>query len=292
MRWQTITSGANPRLKAAGKLRQSRQRRKLGLFLAEGRREVERALQAGLAVETIMLANAAETTHRPWVEEMLSKTVAVALASRDRAAASPNPDLLLVEDRLFKQLCYRDEPEGILAVFIQPVIELDDLQVGEDALLLVTSGIAKPGNIGAMARSAAAAGAQAMILTDAVVDRFNPNAIRASTGAVFSLPVIEARRDALLSWLVKHEFIIRPTLVDATARYDDASWTGRQAIVIGPEDAGLDETWQKPPDAAAAANWQPVRIDMAGQSGVDSLNASVTAAIILFEAKRQREHGS
>ncbi len=292
MRWQIITSGANPRLKAAGKLRQSRQRRKLGLFLAEGRREVERALQAGLAVETIMLANAAEATHRPWVEALLSKTVDAAPASRDREAASPKPDLLLVEDRLFKPLCYRDEPEGILAVFVQPVIELDDLQVGEDALLLVTSGIAKPGNIGAMARSAAAAGAAAMILTDAVVDRFNPNAIRASTGAIFSLPVIETDRDVLLHWLVNHEFTIRPTLVDAAARYDDASWTGRQAIIIGPEDEGLDEAWRNPPDAAAAANWQPVRIDMAGQSGVDSLNASITAAIILFEAKRQREHGS
>jgi TrmH family RNA methyltransferase len=239
-----ITSLDNPRVKDVLRLRKSRERRRAGLFVAEGPREVERVRSAGLRVVATYFA-----------PELLDW-----------------PDAEPVSKRVLQRMAYRAEPEGVLAVVEAPRRELP--RAG--SLYLVAVGIEKPGNLGAMARTADAAGADALVVAEAVADPFNPNAIRASTGAVFTLPVVEATLDdveALDAQLVVAE-------PDAPTVYTDADLARPTAIAVGAEDEGLPRHWR---DAADVAVSIPTR----GRTA-DSLNAAAAAAILLFEAVRQR----
>jgi TrmH family RNA methyltransferase len=214
------------------------------LFVAEGAREVERARAAGLrAVETFFAPELLE-----W----------------DEGEA--------VSERVLAKMAYRAEPEGVIAIFEAPAHELPR----GGTLYLVAVGIEKPGNIGAMARTAAAAGADALVVADARADAFNPNAIRASTGAVFTLPVVEATREDVETLGVE----IAAAETAAATPYTQADLTKPTAIVVGAEDRGLPEEWLQSADAR-------VSIPVAA-GAVDSLNAATAAAIILFEAVRQR----
>jgi TrmH family RNA methyltransferase len=240
-----ITSVDNPRVKDVVRLRKSRERRRTGLFVAEGPREVERALAAGLTV----VASYAAPELIEW----------------------PHP-AEEVSERVLRKMSYRAEPEGVLAVVEIPRRELPR----DGTLFLVAVGIEKPGNLGAMARSADAAGADALLVAEAEADPWNPNAIRASTGAVFTLPIVETTLDdvrALPAQLVA-------AAVGAPTAHTDADLTGPTTIAVGAEDMGLDPRWT---DAAALT----VSIPMHGRTA-DSLNASNAAAILLFEAVRQR----
>jgi TrmH family RNA methyltransferase len=239
-----ITSLDNPRVKDVLRLRKSRERQRAGLFVAEGPREVERVRSAGLRVVATYFA-----------PELLDW-----------------PDAEPVSKRVLQKMAYRAEPEGVLAVVEAPRRELP--RAG--SLYLVAVGIEKPGNLGAMARTADAAGADALVVAEAVADPFNPNAIRASTGAVFTLPVVEATLDdveALDAQLVVAE-------PDAPTVYTDADLARPTAIAVGAEDEGLPRHWR---DAADVAVSIPTR----GRTA-DSLNAAAAAAILLFEAVRQR----
>jgi TrmH family RNA methyltransferase len=180
-------------------------------------------------------------------------------------------------------LAYRDEPEGLLGVFEAPRFSPTDLLAGQNPLILVAVGTAKPGNLGAMVRTAAAAGATGVLAAGAMVDPFNPNAIRASTGAVFEVPVVHMPEADAIAWLQQHRIQILAALVDGTDAYCEVEAAGPTAVVIGPEDSGLGPAW----DAAARAGGASVRIPMS-TTAVDSLNASVTAGILLFDAVRRR----
>jgi RNA methyltransferase, TrmH family len=240
-----ITSIDNPRVKDVLRLRKARERRRAGLFVAEGPREVERARAAGLTIHATYFAPELITWPHGGEE---------------------------VSDRVLRKMSYRAEPEGVIAVVEQPRRELPR----GGTLYLIAVGIEKPGNLGAMARSADAAGADALLVAEARADPYNPNAIRASTGAVFSLPVVEATLDevrALDTQLVAAS-------VDAATRHTDADLARASAIAVGAEDAGLDERWRAAADLT-------VCIPMHGRT-TDSLNASNAAAILLFEAVRQR----
>jgi TrmH family RNA methyltransferase len=177
-----------------------------------------------------------------------------------------------VSARVLAKMAYRAEPEGVIAVVAAPGRELP--RAG--SLYLVAVGIEKPGNLGAMARSAAAAGADALVVADARADVWNPNAIRASTGAVFTLPVVEAALDDVAALPVA----IVAAEVGAPTRYTDADLDRPVALVVGAEDSGLGAPWLEASDARVSI---PVAAD-----GVDSLNAATAAAVILFEAVRQR----
>ncbi len=265
---KVITSAANPRIKSAVKLRRSRDRRKSGLFLAEGPREVGRAIRAGLSVEEVY-----------WCPELMPTDQ----AERTLEGLSPEAKVFSVTETLLKILAYRDEPEGIIAVVEQPTCSLDGLpKPTEQTLYLVAVGTAKPGNLGAMARTAEAAGCEAILSCDPEVDTFNPNAIRASTGAVFTLPIIQVNQEQAISHLRSHgiRIIASTPAEDRSVCYTRADLTGPIAIVIGPEDTGLSEQWLVNAD-------QCVSIPMLGHT-VDSLNAANAAAILLFEAVRQR----
>jgi TrmH family RNA methyltransferase len=230
-----ITSLDNPRVREVLRLRRSRERRKQRLFVAEGAREVERALAAGL--EVVATYFAPELIAWPHGGEEVS-------------------------ERVLRKMTYRVEPEGVVAVVEAPERELPR----EGSLYLVAVGIEKPGNLGAMARSADAAGADALVVADAAADPWNPNAIRASTGAVFTLPA---------------ELVA--AVVGARTSYTDADLARPVAIAVGPEDIGLADRWT----AAASVH---VAIPVKGATA-DSLNASAAAAVLLFEAVRQRARG-
>jgi RNA methyltransferase, TrmH family len=217
--------------------------------VAEGRREVERAFAAGLAVDTVYVA-----------PELIGDW------HGDRATE--------VTTRVLKHMSYRAEPEGVLAV-----VEIPSTPLPESAtLLLVAVGIEKPGNLGAMARTADAAGADALLIADAHVDPWNPNAIRASTGAVFTLPVVEATLEELKA--LRAELVAATT--DATTSYTDADLTNPLTVAVGAEDKGLPKTWLDAADRQITIPLAP--------GATDSLNAATAAAIVLFEARRQRAH--
>jgi TrmH family RNA methyltransferase len=239
-----ITSPDNPRVKEVLRLRKSRERRGAGLFVAEGPREVQRAREAGLTVHATYFA----------------------------------PELLAwdegeeVSARVLAKMSYRAEPEGVLAI-----VAIPERAIPADAtLILVAVGIEKPGNLGAMARTADAAGADALLVGDANADPWNPNAIRASTGAVFTLPIADVTLDDVRALPLRK----LAAVVGANTNYTDADLTRPTAFVVGAEDEGLSEAWR------AAADDQ-ITIPMRARTS-DSLNAATTPGVLLFEAVRQR----
>ncbi|MEE9212794.1 MAG: RNA methyltransferase [Phycisphaeraceae bacterium] len=259
-----LSSPANRRVKAVLKLREHRHRRRTGLFIAEGMRQVTRALAAGLVLRELYQQHDAR------------------ISDPGPGSWAAQAEVFDVTPRVMKKMAYRAKPQGVIAVFEQPAWRLDRLPTdpATNDLWLVAVGIEKPGNLGAMARSAAGAAAAAMFVADAVVDPFHPNAIRASTGAVFNLPVIGDTTVAIVDWLRGRRARIFAATPHATAPYTDADLTGPVAVVIGAEDTGLGQPWL---DAAATQ----VRIPLA-EGPVDSLNAATAAAVLLFEATRQR----
>ncbi len=276
-----LTSVDNPRIKAVVRLGEQRERRKTGLFVAEGRRQIQRALEAELEIVEWFAC-----------EELLNQDEDAALLTRLRELPQAG---FIVTPAIMGKLAYRQNPEALLAVFEQrnwTLADLDrhhqheDTQRGRDEqgrLWLVAVGTTKPGNLGAMMRSAEAAGASGLLVADGVVDVFNPNAIHASTAAAFVLPTIAASSAEIIAWLVKRQAKIAAAIVGASTLHTQADLTGEVALVIGAEDTGLDETWRQ----AAAEHGTPIAIPMRGRV-VDSLNASTAAAILLFEAVRQR----
>ena len=233
-------------MKAVLRLRRSRERRRSGLFVAEGRREVERALAAGLTPAAVY-----------WAPELLP--------GWDGGGEQ-------VTARVMARMAYRDEPEGVLAVLEAPERPLPPAPT----LLLVAAGIEKPGNLGALARSAAAAGADGLLVAEAEADPWNPNAIRASTGAVFTLPVVETDLETVAALQLQRVAAV----VDATLPFTSADLTPPTAILVGAEDTGLPEQWRAAADIQVSIPMRP--------GTVDSLNASVAAAVLIFEAVRQR----
>ena len=244
-----IISPANPRVKRVARLRDRRQREREGVFVAEGGRDVDRALAAGLrAVEVF--------------------------------ATDGRPDATPVSAEAIRRMSYRQSPPDVLAVFETPRRTLDDLPAGE--LYLVAVGTEKPGNLGAMARTAAAAGCAGVVAAGADVDWFNPNAIRNSTGAVFSLPCVAATEDEAIGWMRDRGVRSCATIAAGPAAplWDAEVPPGPLAVVVGPEHQGLPPPWL---DAANLRITVPV-----APGPVDSLNAATAAAIVLFELARRR----
>jgi len=272
-----ITSLANPRVKRVMKLRKPRERRAAGVVLAEGVREVSRAVEAGLRVEEVWVC-------RALLEKRFGE-VPPFVASLLRGGRDA---VMQTEEKVFTKLTYRDDPEGVLAVLKAPEWSLDTLPETEDGLVLVAVGTEKPGNLGAMVRTADAAGGAFVLAphgepsggAGTTVDLYNPNAIRASTGAIFSMPTVACDDAAAMAFLKRRGLRIAAASPDAGTPYTRADLAGPLALVIGPEDTGLSRAWL---DAADLR----LTIPMRGRTA-DSLNAANAAAILLFEALRQR----
>lgn len=267
---RVIESPANPRIKAALRLRERRERDATGLTLVDGGREALRAMEGGAVVEAAFVCpSLLATREAKRVAEKLSQSFGPFGASIEYAE---------VGERAFERLAYGDRADGVVLVVRAPRAELADLDLPADPLVVVTEDVEKPGNVGAILRSADAVGADAVIAIGGT-DLFNPNVIRASVGTVFTVPVAAAAGDDVLGWLRERGIRIVVSLVDAKRLHVEADLRGPVAIILGSEATGLSETWR-------GADAESVRLPMAGVA--DSLNVSAAAAVLLYEAWRQR----
>jgi RNA methyltransferase, TrmH family len=260
-----ITSTANPRVKAAAKLRNSAQRAEQGRFMINGLREIGRALDGGLEMQEVYFC-----------PEQCDGAEARGVLSRLKSTAAAQFE---VSESVFSVLAYGSRMEGILAVAEIPRRDLKALQFPQRALVAVLEKIEKPGNVGAVVRSADAAGVAAVIVTDSGGDLYNPNAIRASLGTIFTLPVFAATSVETLTWLRERKLKIFTARVDGAIDYTQCDFTAPCAVVLGSEADGLSEAWQ-------ADDINSIRLPMRGAA--DSLNVSATAAVLFYEALRQR----
>lgn len=261
---QPITSLTNPQVKAAVRLRDRRERESTGLTIVDGAREILRALDAGVRIDTTFIT-----------PDLVRSSDAIAVADR----IGRRERTIEVSPTVLAKVAFGDRSDGIVAIVEAPRLELADLELPPDPLLVVVEGVEKPGNLGAILRSADGAGVSAVIAADPRTDLFNPNAIRASLGTIFALPVVAAASEDVRAWLAAHG--VRPVaaIVEAATPYTRADLTGPVAIVLGSEAHGLSTAWRDEPLVA-------VSIPMAGVA--DSLNVSVAAAVLLYEAVRQR----
>ena len=262
---EKISSLQNPRVKQLVKLRDRRPRDEAGVFLVEGFREIRRALEKRVALTEIYFS-----------PEWFLGANEPALIEQARAAGAAVFEL--TKDA-FAKVAYRERPDGLLAVAPQWKRALADLALPAEPLLLVVEAIEKPGNLGTILRSADAAGCDAVIVCDPVTDIFNPNVVRASTGVLFSVPLVVEENARVLAWLRSKQIRAVATTPAAEKIYTDADLRGPLAVVMGSEQYGLSEFWLINCDL-------PVRIPMAGQA--DSLNVAMATIIALFEAVRQR----
>ncbi|HEX6057342.1 MAG TPA: RNA methyltransferase [Intrasporangium sp.] len=275
MRELEITSPANPRLKALLALRRRRVREETGHTLVEGHEEIRLALEAGVTPRTLYVA-----------EELFSPSGRAGsqhigtqpeLVERLRAAGV---EIVRLSPAAYGKVSYREGPDGLLAVVDNVGMPLSSLHVvGDHWLGLVAQGVEKPGNLGAMLRTADAAGADAVVAADPVTDWGNPNVVRASKGTLFALPVASATTTETLDWLGAGDVTLVVTTPESDVVHTEVDYRGRVAIAVGSEKHGADETLLE-------AATHRVRIPMHGRA--NSLNVSVAAAIVLYEAVRQR----
>lgn len=260
-----ITSVHNQRVKDAAKLRDRRQREKQGRTLIDGAREIDRALQAGVELTEVFVCDGA------CYESQFEKITNV-LHDASITVLGCLPEV-------FAKVAYGDRADGIVAVAVTPHQALTNFKLSAPMLIAVLAGLEKPGNIGAVIRSADAAGVTGVIIADGRTDLYNPNTIRASLGTIFSLPVLEAASGETLSWLRKNEFRIFAARVDGAIDYTTADFRGASAIILGSESDGLPQAWQ-------GSDIVSIKLPMRGIA--DSLNVSATAAVLFYEALRQR----
>jgi len=265
MAFPAITSPRNEKVKATVKLRRRKHRGKQGRTLIDGARELSRALVAGVnIVEIYFCPKLCDTSESRRLLEQLEELAM---------------DVYEVTENVFEQLAFGERAEGLLAVAIPPDLGLEDLSLPENPLVAVVEGIEKPGNLGAVVRSADGAGISAVVVADQVTDLYNPNAIRASLGTVFSVPVCTASSEEVFHWLQKNELAIFAAAANGKDSYVDVDFRIPAAIVLGSEATGLSTVWD-------GAKIRSLRLPMHGVA--DSLNISSAAAILFYEAQRQR----
>jgi TrmH family RNA methyltransferase len=262
-----LASLENPRVKEAVRLRRRPVREESRLFLVEGEREIRRALQAGFRAQTFFVADsiAGEGAERTWMRR------------------APGAQIFGVTPLVYEKIAIREDRDGLLAIFEMPETDVRTWQLSSTALVLVAVGIEKPGNLGALARSADAFGASGLIAAGGGTDLWNPNAVRASLGSIFSIPAAAMEIERLVPELRDLGFRLVAATPLGETDLDDVSWDGKIALLVGSEEKGL------PPEILRAVD---VRVRIAMQGSVDSLNVSVTAGILLHEAHRRRRSRS
>ena len=265
----TITSLQNARVKDAVRLRDRRHREKQQRIRIDGFRELARAIRSGIA--------------------MLEVFVCEPLLGRERTAeltamlAESSAQILPVGEPVFQKLAFGNRAEGVLGIAEMPRPSLSELRLPENPLVAILERVEKPGNIGAVLRSADASGISALIVADAATDLYNPNAIRASLGTIFTMPVCSATTTETLAWLRHRGMAIYAARVDGSVPYTEVDYRRPAAVVLGSEAEGLSAAW--PTDEVTA-----VSVPMLGVA--DSLNVSATAAVLFYEALRQRSVSS
>ncbi|MDN5794849.1 MAG: RNA methyltransferase [Intrasporangium sp.] len=271
----TITSAANPRVKALVALRRRRVREQTGRTLVEGHEELALALDAGVRPHTVYVcAELFRPAGRAGVQDIGQQADLL-----DRVRAD-GVEIVHLSRPAFERVAYREGADGLLALVDSVGMPLSSLPAARpDLLVLLAQGVEKPGNLGAMLRTADAVGIDAVVAVDPVTDWGNPNVVRASKGTVFAVPVAAATTDEVLGWARTHDLRLVVTTPEADRLHTEVDYTGRVAVVVGSEKHGVD-------DRMLEAATHRVRIPMRGKA--NSLNVSVSAAVVLYEAVRQR----
>lgn len=268
-----IKSLQNPKVKRLLALQQkSAERRREGLFVVEGWRELEHCLEAGYEVDTVFFC--------PALIANGDATEQLKLADKRLRNLPDKVRRFEVSPQVYERMAYRGSTEGVMAEVRQRVLNLDDLRLSESPLLIVLESVEKPGNLGAVLRSADAAQADVVIVCDPLTDLYNPNLIRSSIGALFTVPTVACTSEECIRFLKQHGIQILTAQLQDSHLYYDIDMCRSTAIVMGTESTGLTDLWRQAADAH-------IRIPMLGR--LDSLNVSVSAAILLFEAVRQRQ---
>ncbi|HWB08767.1 MAG TPA: TrmH family RNA methyltransferase [Pirellulales bacterium] len=264
-----ITSLHNPRVKEAAKLRQRRDRDKQGRFLIDGARELGRAISAGVElVEAFVCESLCQSSEARRTLDLIERSAAVVLP---------------VAPAVFARLAFGERAEGVLGVAATPRRSLAELALPSNPLVAVVEDVEKPGNLGAILRTADAAGVSAVVAVGGGTDLYNPNVIRASLGTVFTLPVCAASAEETLDFLRQRGVPVYAARLDGRLAYTEAALDQPAAIVLGSETSGLSEIWR-------GDDIVGLKLPMLGTA--DSLNVSAAAAVLFYEALRQRSLSS
>lgn len=270
MRIENITSAQNAKIKELLALQEkSKERRRKGLFVVEGRREIIHCVEAGYEPHTFFICR----------DIITEKEFDSILGAVEENFCGMTCQIIEIPQHLYDKVAYRGGTEGVIAEMHCKEMALDNLRMKENPLVVVLESVEKPGNLGAVLRSADASGVDAVIVCDPLTDMYNPNLIRSSIGAIFTVPVATATSEEAIAWLKNNGIKIYTAQLQDSEWYYDTDMKGGTAIVMGTEATGLTDVWRKAADAH-------IKIPMLGR--LDSLNVSVSAAILMFEAVRQR----
>ncbi|HEY4784592.1 MAG TPA: RNA methyltransferase [Bacteroidales bacterium] len=259
-----ITSLQNPRIKNIVHLSKARERREQNLMVVEGFRETFMAFQSGFEIKELYFSK--ETNLHPDTAKLL----------RQLPTTCQTID---VSKTVFEKIAYRENSDGLIALVTPKYMKPDELELSANPLILVLESVEKPGNLGAILRTADAAAIDAVMVCDPQTDIFNPNVVRSSLGCIFSKQVVTCTSNEAIQFLRKKGIKTYAAALSATSFYHETDFSGPTAIVMGTEADGLTESWLN------GADYQ-IKIPMAGK--VDSLNVSTSAAVLVFEVKRQR----
>ena len=261
-----ITSTQNPRILRLMQLSKSHNRQEANLFVIEGFREISKALSAGFTSESLFYCPELISTEGRRILDSIPLSV----------------DQVEINHHVFEKIAYRDNKDGIILLSVPVYRQLEDYIPGKNPLIMVVETIEKPGNLGALLRTADAAGLDAVLVCDPQTDIYNPNVIRSSLGCIFTNQVISCTSEAAITYLKARSITIYAASLQTSILYTSVDFRVPSAIVLGSEAEGLSKIWLDNAD-------KMIRIPMAGEA--DSLNVSVSAGIILFEAVRQRGQG-
>ena len=275
---QPITSSQSKRFKSAVQLHRSRGRKKQNRIIVFGARTIERAINSGVVPNEIFFRAGSE-------HDAASLKIVKQLAGTPAAER----DFYLLTPVLFETLCYGDQKDGVIMTATRPSTELQTLDVGcvdsvqsvpaKDSLIVVCEQIEKPGNLGGILRSADGSGVAAVLMADPLTDSFHPNSIRNSSGAAFAVPTANGSADAVIEWLADRGYRLMIATPDAEETFHEKNLRGHVAIVLGNEAGGVSAAFRTAADDS-------FRLPMLGVA--DSLNVSVTGAILMYESLRQR----
>jgi TrmH family RNA methyltransferase len=257
-----ITSVQNPYIKSLVQLQEkAKVRKQTGTFLIEGQREIELALKGGYEIETILICTD------------------LAQPSENLNIQKSEHQLIEISKEVYQKLAYRDTTEGILAIAKTKSLALSDLKLSKNPLILIGESLEKPGNVGAILRTADAANIDAVIIANPKSDLYNPNIVRSSVGCLFTRQIAVGTTEEVIAYLKANNITIYSATLQDSTEYHTQDYTTPTALVVGTEATGLSEKWR-------TESTKNIIIPMQGE--IDSMNVSVAAAILLFEAKRQR----
>ena len=260
MEIQRITSDNNPKLKSALRLHSSRGRKQQNRIVIFGLTEISRAIKSGVPIREVFFD---ETRPMP-----------------DFLESCRSANFYEMPSGLFGKLAFGNRNDGLVAIAERPEASFADFTFSDNAVIIVLQGVEKPGNVGAVFRSADGAGAEAVFLVDPLTDVFHPNAIRSSLGTVFSMPTLAVTTETLRGFLKQQGFQVLSACLDVKQDFYDIDLSARTALVLGNEKRGLTLDWRE-------GDVVPFQLPMRGTG--DSLNVSATAAILVYEAMRQRQ---